>query len=136
MLIKCPECGKEVSSEANACPFCGYPIKKSIIANKEKYTEDDIRELIFEAQYYEKMRRWSLVTSLAMIIIGIIVCIIGGAFIYRLFGPVLIVLGIILVVLGIIIGAVGGSVNTTKYNNRISIICEYKDKHPDFKEDK
>lgn len=26
-LIKCPECGKQVSDQANACPDCGYPIK-------------------------------------------------------------------------------------------------------------
>jgi uncharacterized membrane protein YvbJ len=25
-LIKCKECGKEVSSEAKNCPNCGYPI--------------------------------------------------------------------------------------------------------------
>lgn len=25
-LIKCPECGKEVSDLANACPGCGYPL--------------------------------------------------------------------------------------------------------------
>jgi hypothetical protein len=25
-LIKCPECRKEVSSRAAACPFCGHPI--------------------------------------------------------------------------------------------------------------
>jgi uncharacterized membrane protein YdbT with pleckstrin-like domain len=25
-LINCPECGKQVSSEAPACPGCGYPI--------------------------------------------------------------------------------------------------------------
>ena len=25
-LIKCPECGKEVSTAAAACPSCGYPI--------------------------------------------------------------------------------------------------------------
>lgn len=28
-LIKCPECGKEISSKARACPNCGYPLKKS-----------------------------------------------------------------------------------------------------------
>jgi len=27
-LIKCPECGKEVSSMAPTCPNCGCPIKK------------------------------------------------------------------------------------------------------------
>ena len=26
-LINCPECGKEVSSAAKQCPYCGYPIK-------------------------------------------------------------------------------------------------------------
>lgn len=25
-LIKCPECGNEVSSSAASCPKCGYPI--------------------------------------------------------------------------------------------------------------
>lgn len=26
-LIQCPECGKEISNEAKACPNCGHPIK-------------------------------------------------------------------------------------------------------------
>lgn len=28
MIIKCPECGENVSTEAKTCPSCGYPIKK------------------------------------------------------------------------------------------------------------
>ena len=28
MLIKCPECGKEISDKAENCPNCGYPISK------------------------------------------------------------------------------------------------------------
>ncbi|MDY5355633.1 MAG: zinc ribbon domain-containing protein, partial [Eubacteriales bacterium] len=28
-LIKCPECGKEVSSSAPTCPHCGYQLKKT-----------------------------------------------------------------------------------------------------------
>lgn len=28
-LIKCPECGTEVSDKAAACPKCAYPIKQS-----------------------------------------------------------------------------------------------------------
>ncbi len=27
-LIKCPECGKEISTEAASCPHCGYPLRK------------------------------------------------------------------------------------------------------------
>lgn len=26
-LITCPECGKQISNEAEACPSCGYPVK-------------------------------------------------------------------------------------------------------------
>jgi hypothetical protein len=29
-LIECPECKKPVSSEANACPFCGYPVAEKV----------------------------------------------------------------------------------------------------------
>ena len=29
-LIKCPECGKEISSNAVACPNCGNPVPKKI----------------------------------------------------------------------------------------------------------
>jgi len=28
-LIKCPECGRQVSDQAAACPQCGYPIRKT-----------------------------------------------------------------------------------------------------------
>ena len=28
-LIKCPECGKEISDKAKKCPNCGYSNKKS-----------------------------------------------------------------------------------------------------------
>ena len=29
MLIKCPECGREISDKADNCPNCGYPISKA-----------------------------------------------------------------------------------------------------------
>ena len=29
MIIKCPECSKKVSSHAQMCPTCGYPLKKN-----------------------------------------------------------------------------------------------------------
>lgn len=35
-LIKCPECGKEISDKASSCPSCGYPIN-----NIEVETEQD-----------------------------------------------------------------------------------------------
>ena len=29
-IIKCPECGKDVSDKAVSCPACGYPIASKI----------------------------------------------------------------------------------------------------------
>ncbi len=40
-LIKCPECGKDVSTAADVCPHCGYPIKKeSKVKPEEKPNEN------------------------------------------------------------------------------------------------
>ncbi len=33
-LIKCPECGSVISSVADSCPKCGYPINKNSIGKK------------------------------------------------------------------------------------------------------
>lgn len=38
-LIKCPECGKEVSTSADVCPHCGFPIKKSLSENNKNCPE-------------------------------------------------------------------------------------------------
>jgi len=34
-LIKCPECGKNVSNQAEACIHCGYPLKKVAVNDAE-----------------------------------------------------------------------------------------------------
>ncbi len=50
-LIKCPECGKEISDKAVSCPNCGYPINRmedlSINPAKGK-NEDEISLYIIE----------------------------------------------------------------------------------------
>jgi hypothetical protein len=38
-LIKCPECGREVSEAAVACPGCGYPIAAGAVGSGEKTPE-------------------------------------------------------------------------------------------------
>ncbi len=37
-LVKCPECGKKVSENAESCPNCGEPIKKK--QAKDEYMKD------------------------------------------------------------------------------------------------
>lgn len=31
-MVKCPECGKKMSSQANACPRCGYVLDDAMRA--------------------------------------------------------------------------------------------------------
>lgn len=50
-LIKCPECGKEISDQAKACIFCGYPIPKAKPTVKTDDTEQlPLKEEIIEQQ--------------------------------------------------------------------------------------
>ena len=43
-LIKCPECGKEISDRTEACPYCAYPIVKlnenNTVAQKELHNTE------------------------------------------------------------------------------------------------
>lgn len=41
VLIKCPECGKDVSDEAVSCPSCGYSIKKYIAEKKQELKQEE-----------------------------------------------------------------------------------------------
>lgn len=39
-LIKCPECGKEISSKADACPNCGFPLDAMEDQDDSNQTEE------------------------------------------------------------------------------------------------
>ena len=41
-LIKCPECGTEMSEMANACPKCAFPNEQNDIQNIEQKNTDYI----------------------------------------------------------------------------------------------
>lgn len=48
-LIKCPECGKEISDKAGKCPHCGYPIEEIEKNNATKPNENNaVRSIIVE----------------------------------------------------------------------------------------
>lgn len=38
-LINCPECNREISDKAKACPHCGYPISENV----NVYTENKVK---------------------------------------------------------------------------------------------
>lgn len=51
-LIKCPECGHDVSTLAHSCPNCGYPIsedqKQTIVCNGKRVDVDEVIKIIKE----------------------------------------------------------------------------------------
>ncbi len=40
-LIDCPECGKQVSTAAAACPYCGFPVASQLGPSAQAKTEGD-----------------------------------------------------------------------------------------------
>jgi len=49
-LIKCPECGKEISDKAESCIYCGYPLNKSNLLYKVIYNGFDNDKTKFSNQ--------------------------------------------------------------------------------------
>ena len=58
-LVKCPECGKMVSDSAEACPDCGYAVKKyfdniRLQEEKKKLEEQKAAQRIKEQEKQQK----------------------------------------------------------------------------------
>ena len=96
-LMKCPECGHDVSSEATSCPNCGFPIRKQ---NELVSTSKELYVLVPRSPY-------SVAPSIIFIVLGAI------------FTPLII--GIILLSVGI------ASVCELHKNNNNPYNCAYYD---------
>lgn len=44
-LIKCPECGKEISDKCEICIGCGFPIKKFLQEQETKRVTEELEML-------------------------------------------------------------------------------------------
>ena len=67
-LIKCPDCGKEVSSYAKVCPNCGYPIAELggeplQAVHQEKVEEKPVKKPLIkrcsQCTHYGDLKKWS-----------------------------------------------------------------------------
>ncbi|MCI7430267.1 MAG: zinc-ribbon domain-containing protein [Bacteroidales bacterium] len=76
-LIKCKECGHEVSDLANVCPNCGAPIK---------FLQDQ-KEIV------KKYATIGLILGVGYTIIGVIVFSTAGIIARQTLGPISIVIG-------------------------------------------
>lgn len=57
-LIKCKECGKEISDKATACPHCGCPVQTTDEAKVEIQEESTVRvKIIHRVQPKSKRRK-------------------------------------------------------------------------------
>ena len=90
-LIRCPECGKEISDKAEACPNCGYPI---VGLGKAKRTTNEIMKT-------------SLLADIGFTVLGIICAIFAFVAYYTVSTDAFVVLIILAAVL-FIIGSVYG----------------------------
>lgn len=66
-LINCPECGKEVSDTAQACPDCGYDIQKYLRKDTKAQKRTDIQPKI------KKITFIVLIVAIIMIAIAILI---------------------------------------------------------------
>ena len=53
-LIICPECGREISDQATACPHCGFPVQSYIQTQTETYSI--LLDITGDEQQAEEMR--------------------------------------------------------------------------------
>ncbi len=47
-LIKCPECGKDISDQAASCPQCGYPMQRSTSGSLASELDALVRQTLLE----------------------------------------------------------------------------------------
>ena len=75
-LIKCPECGKEVSDRAEMCPQCGYPIDENVFGIEENITKEVYRDgskTEFSSLKSHKIEGYIFITLLTVVIVCILI---------------------------------------------------------------
>ena len=105
-LLNCPECSQNVSSEADICPHCGYPLKKlKLVSNNDNNcTSGQLYVLV-------PRRPYSIAPSVIFVVFGLLTS--------------LIIVGIVLIVLGI------SSIVELNQNNKNPLNCAYYDSSKD-----
>ena len=88
-LIVCPECEKQVSDQAEACPSCGYPIPKYIEEKKQQAiaaAEEAKKAEVAAAVEKAKAEKKPVSTKTKIIIAVCVIAIIGGLAASYVFG--------------------------------------------------
>ena len=98
-LINCPDCNKEISPRATACPHCGAPNETAETGSTPVSTENQNTALLCNECNIALIRKDEKSSVTGAGILGALLFIIGIPFLF--FIPVL---GIILMIVGILAG--------------------------------
>lgn len=63
MLIKCPECNKEISDKSEHCIYCGYPLpQKTVISNNTMLFKNNLCDLTQAINFMERynFKTWEM----------------------------------------------------------------------------
>ncbi len=75
-IIQCPECKKEVSDRAGACPSCGYPISQNI--SQTQYSNDQSTNAYnYQSNHERNYNKEDLEPSTGYAILGFFIPIVG-----------------------------------------------------------
>ena len=126
-LIKCSECGKEISDKAKTCIHCGNPIyKEKVQTMKKKKLEELTQEEKDKICSYRKLKKeWWNVPGRS---IGFILCMISLLFLLLGFmlrlNSTLIIVGVIFSILGCVLVASASNESKTWYEKNVDRLYE------------
>ncbi|MFA6624448.1 MAG: hypothetical protein WCS80_01635 [Bacilli bacterium] len=101
-IIKCPECGKEISNTCDKCIHCGYQIKKPVTTYSKPSNEESRASKIIEREYNEKQIA-GVIGGILTIILGIVMLCCCAFPDLNAYMGVLVGFGIFVIILGIIL---------------------------------
>lgn len=76
-LIRCPECGREISSQAPACPSCGYPLQAAGKAAAPGTPQTALQSPHLWGRLAMVLGAWLVTPWLARLIVALAVCVLA-----------------------------------------------------------
>lgn len=71
-LIKCSECGKEISDKAKTCIYCGCPIEKETSKEIKESKEKDLLSIEVDIEKVKKFKNVCLTAGIVVLIIDLL----------------------------------------------------------------
>lgn len=74
-LVRCPECGHQVSSQAPACPSCGYPLQKGAASPASQ--QNALQSPHVWGRVAVALGAWLVTPWIARLIVALAVCVLA-----------------------------------------------------------